>query len=43
MENSINEGTFQGITILNKIRGIYFIDSLDKDINSLKHNISEVF
>ena len=36
MENIINECTFQGITLLNKIREIYFIDSLDKDINVIE-------
>ena len=33
MENIINECTFQGITLLNKIREIYFIDYLDRNIN----------
>ena len=33
MEQIINECTFQGITLLNKIRDIFFIDSLDNDIN----------
>ena len=33
MEIIINECTFQGISLLNKIREIYFIDSLDNDIN----------
>ena len=33
MEKVINECTFQGINLLNKIREIYFIDSLDKSVN----------
>jgi hypothetical protein len=33
MEQVINECTFQGITLLNKIRELYFIDALDKGIN----------
>ena len=33
MEQVINECTFQGITLLNKIRELYFIDVLDKGIN----------
>ena len=36
MESIINECTFQGITLLNKIREIYFIDSLDRDINVIE-------
>ncbi len=33
MEKIINECTFQGINLLNKIREIYFIDSLDISVN----------
>ena len=36
MENIINESTFQGISLLNKIRQIFFIDSLDNDINIIE-------
>ena len=36
MEKIINECTFQGINLINKIREIYFIDILDKDINIIE-------
>ena len=36
METVINETTFQGITLLNKIRQIYFIDYLDNDVNIIE-------
>ena len=36
IENIINECSFQGITLLNKIRNIYFIDSLDNSINIIE-------
>ena len=36
MEKIINECTFQGISLINKIREIYFIDILDKDINTIE-------
>ena len=35
IENIINENSFQGISVLNKIRQIYYIDLLDKDITSI--------
>jgi hypothetical protein len=39
MENIINENSFQGISVLNKLRQTYYIDLLDKDVTSieLKH------
>ena len=39
MENLINENSFQGISVLNKLRQMYFIDLLDRDVTSieLKH------
>ena len=39
MENIINENSFQGISVLNKLRQLYYIDLLDKDTTSieLKH------
>ena len=36
METIINECAFQGISLINKIREIYFIDILDKDINIIE-------
>ena len=35
LENIINENSFQGISVLNKIRQMYYIDLLDKDITSI--------
>ena len=35
IENIVNENTFQGISVLNKIRQMYYIDLLDKDITSI--------
>ena len=39
LENIINENSFQGISLLNKLRQTYYIDLLDKDVTSvdLKH------
>ena len=39
MENIINENSFQGISVLNKLRQTYYIDLLDKDVTSfdIKH------
>ena len=39
MENIINENSFQGISVLNKLRQTYYIDLIDKDVTSidLKH------
>ena len=39
MENIINENSFQGISVLNKIRQMFYIDLLDKETTSieLKH------
>ena len=34
LENIINEISFQGITILNKIREVFFIDFLDKNVKN---------
>ena len=36
MENIINENSFQGISVLNKLRQTYYIDLLDKDITSIE-------
>ena len=36
MENTLNEIMFQGISVLNKLRQIYFLDILDKKINVLE-------
>ena len=36
LENIINEISFQGITILNKIRETFFIDFLDKNVKSFQ-------
>ena len=35
LENIINENSFQGISLLNKIRQMYYIDLMDKDINTI--------
>ena len=35
LENIINENAFQGISVLNKLRQMYYIDLLDKDITSI--------
>ena len=35
IENIINENSFQGVSVLNKIRQMYYIDLLDKDITSI--------
>ena len=35
MENTLNELMFQGISILNRLRQIYYLDILDKKVNSL--------
>ena len=35
LENIINENSFQGISILNKLRQKYYIDLLDKEITSI--------
>ena len=35
IENIVNENTFQGISVLNKLRQMYYIDLLDKDITSI--------
>ena len=35
VENIINENSFQGISVLNKLRQIYYIDLLDKEITSI--------
>ena len=35
MENILNEILFQGISILNRLRQIYFLDILDKKVDSL--------
>ena len=39
MENIINENSFQGISVLNKLRQNFYIDLLDKDVTNidLKH------
>ena len=36
LENIINEISFQGITILNKIREVFFIDFLDKNVKNFE-------
>ena len=36
LETIINECTFQGITLLNKLRQIYYIDILDEKINIIE-------
>ena len=36
MENIINENSFQGISLLNKLRQTYYIDLLDKDITYIE-------
>ena len=43
MEKIINECTFQGINLLNKIREIYFIDSLDKGVNVIETSLFRGF
>ena len=43
MEKIINECTFQGINLLNKIREIYFIDSLDKGVNIIETSLFRGF
>ena len=35
IENIINENTFQGISVLNKLRQMYYIDLIDKEITSI--------
>ena len=35
IENIINENSFQGISVLNKLRQMYYIDLLDKEITSI--------
>ena len=35
MENTLNELMFQGISILNRLRQIYYLDILDKKVNTL--------
>ena len=35
MENTLNEIIFQGISILNRLRQIYFLDILDKKVDAL--------
>ena len=35
MENTLNEIMFQGISVLNRLRQIYFLDILDKKVNLL--------
>ena len=36
MENTLNEIMFQGISILNRLRQIYFLDILDKKVNLIE-------
>ena len=36
IENIINENSFQGISLFNKIRQIYYLDLIDNDITSLE-------
>ena len=36
MQTIINECTFQGISLLNKLRQIYFIDLLDQKVNMIE-------
>ena len=36
MENTLNEIIFQGISVLNRLRQIYFLDILDKKVNLIE-------
>ena len=36
MENIINENSFQGISLFNKIRNVYYLDLIDNDITSIE-------
>ena len=36
MENTLNEIIFQGISVLNRLRQIYFLDTLDKKVNLIE-------
>ena len=39
IENIINENTFQGISLLNKLRQTYYLDLIDNDITSIDTSI----
>ena len=39
IENIINENTFQGISLLNKLRQAYYLDLIDNDITTIDTNM----